>query len=261
MKGKTLSVDWVRQIKVPGARIREVDMADGPALLATCPAMVRRHVGRRGRVTLQSAEEFIEWLHRDRLEGRRCGFAVVPTWSDRLLGVYHIWAVGDGGKTVGFEAGWGFPFWGSPLFGLWTAAVLDYCVDSLGARRVETRVAVDNLAGQAALLRLGAVREGVVAPIGNGRRSSPEVAWSILSNEWLERRAELPSASVDLTYGASMEILNDEFDLPTSTKEPDEGHGLFLVAESSGALRTARDNPTCCAPPDASGAVFPEEAY
>lgn len=256
MAGWSNGAHQMTPLRVPGARIREIGEADGPALLATCPSMIARHQRVRGRATLESADRFIEWLQAERRTGRRCGLAVVPTWGDRLLGMYHVWSVGDDEQTVGFEAGLGFPFWGSPLFGLWTAAILDYCVDSLLARRVETRVTADNLVGQTALLRLGAVREGVVTA-GNGRRYTPQVVWSILSDEWLKRRADRPSVT---SRGASMEIFSDDVDLPGLGAGADEGAGLYLVSEDGGP-RTARDNPTCCAPPEAPAAVFPDDAY
>ena len=58
-------------------------------------------------------------------------------------------------------------------------------IDVIGSRRLEARVAVKNTRGNAALRRLGAVREGLLRKsfLRNGEFLDQSL-WTILAEEW-----------------------------------------------------------------------------
>jgi RimJ/RimL family protein N-acetyltransferase len=56
----------------------------------------------------------------------------------------------------------GSSFWGTGLFVEGAEAVLDFAFDGMGLQMVGARAATENLRGNAALQKLGAVRQGVI---------------------------------------------------------------------------------------------------
>ena len=135
--------------------------------------------------TLDGLERFIAWTDRQRTEGQSVCFAIVPRGSDTAIGVFQLRSL-DSGFGV---AEWGFvmasDFWGDGLFGDGARLIIDFAIDVIGSRRLEARVAVKNTRGNAALRRLGAVREGLLRRsfLRNGEFLDQSL-WTILAEEW-----------------------------------------------------------------------------
>ena len=95
---------------------------------------------------------------------------------------------------LGFAtAEWGFalgrPFWGAGIYPEAAALVLDFVFDTLGAHRVEARAALMNGRGNSALLKMGAVREGMLRKslLIDGRYID-QVLYAIVDDDWRARR-------------------------------------------------------------------------
>ena len=135
--------------------------------------------------TLDGLERFIAWTDRQRAAGQSICFAVVPRGSDTAIGVFQLRSL-DSGFGV---AEWGFvmasDFWGDGLFGDGARLIIDFAIDVIGSRRLEARVAVKNTRGNAALRKLGAVREGLLRKsfLRNGEFLDQSL-WTILAEEW-----------------------------------------------------------------------------
>jgi ribosomal-protein-alanine N-acetyltransferase len=68
--------------------------------------------------------------------------------------------------------------------------IVDFAMDRLGVRRLEARAAVDNVRGNGALQKLGAVREGVLRQCFQcGGQARDHVMWAILRDDWQRLRA------------------------------------------------------------------------
>ncbi|MEP6914745.1 MAG: GNAT family protein, partial [Acidobacteriota bacterium] len=116
-------------------------------------------------------------------------FAVVPHDTETAAGVFQMWPVGRdcGALEMGFALD---PrLWGTGAFTECARAAIDYAFDSMGIHRIEARISVANLRAQAALAKLGAVREGVLRQCfwSEGRLTDYEL-WSIVSADWLRHR-------------------------------------------------------------------------
>jgi RimJ/RimL family protein N-acetyltransferase len=87
------------------------------------------------------------------------------------------------------NAEWGFviasEFWGEGIFGDGARLLIDFAFDVIGARRLEARAATENGRGNAALRKLGAVREGLLRKsfLRNGEFLDQSL-WTILAEEW-----------------------------------------------------------------------------
>jgi RimJ/RimL family protein N-acetyltransferase len=86
-------------------------------------------------------------------------------------------------------AEWGFvvgqPYWGTGLFSNGARLVLSYLFETVGVRRLEARTVITNGRANGALLKLGAVCEGVLRQgFSSGERCLDQFLWSILANEW-----------------------------------------------------------------------------
>jgi RimJ/RimL family protein N-acetyltransferase len=102
---------------------------------------------------------------------------------------------------MGFRvAEWGVAmaaqYWGAGLFLDAARLLLDFAFNELGVHRLEARAAVANGRSQAAMLKLGAVQEGVLRQsltTSDGQRLD-QVLWSVLADDWrqLTSRTDAP---------------------------------------------------------------------
>ena len=77
-------------------------------------------------------------------------------------------------------------YWGAGLFLDASRLLLDFAFNELGVHRLEARAAVANGRSQAAMLKLGAVQEGVLRQsltTADGERLD-QVLWSVLDEDW-----------------------------------------------------------------------------
>jgi RimJ/RimL family protein N-acetyltransferase len=137
--------------------------------------------------TLDGLERFIAWTHRQRAAGQLVCFAIVPHGSDSAIGLFQVRSL----DAAFGNAEWGFvmasEFWGDGLFGEGARLIIDFAFDVIGSRRLEARAAITNSRGNAALRRLGAVREGLLRKsfLRNGEFVDQSL-WAILAEEWRE---------------------------------------------------------------------------
>jgi ribosomal-protein-alanine N-acetyltransferase len=191
--------DWRMRLPViagAGITLRELRMADAPALLALlAEAEVARFISPPP-TTVEGFERFIAWAQQERSAGRYICFAVVPEGTDTAVGIFQIrhLDVPDG------TAEWGFamdrPMWGTGLFAAAARLTIDFAFDALGVHRLEARAAVGNGRGNGALAKIGAVREGVLRSsfLRQGQYHD-QALWSIVREDW-RRQQQIGSAAV-----------------------------------------------------------------
>lgn len=174
--------------------LRELQPADGPALLALLSTEEVARFISPPPATVAGFEQFIGNSHRDRAAGLAACFAVVPDGADVAVGVFQLRALERPAPRERddqmFQTGeWGFAlgsaYWGSGLFLHAAAHVLDFAFDRVGVLRLEARAAVVNGRGNGALRKTGAVQEGVLRRSFNrGGQFHDQVLWSILAEDW-----------------------------------------------------------------------------
>jgi RimJ/RimL family protein N-acetyltransferase len=120
-------------------------------------------------VTPEGFERFIQWSHRKRMAGQYVCFGIVPAGYDVAVGIFQVQIPSGEIPEWGFAMG--SPFWGTGLFLQGAEAVLDFAFHGIGLEELCACAAVDNGRGNAALQKVGAVREGIIRGglIRNGR--------------------------------------------------------------------------------------------
>ena len=178
---------WTRLPELAGTGfvLRELRTLDAPALAEMLgSSKVAEHLS-PGPMSIAETEAFIAWTARARFAGRYICYGVVPEGSDQAVGVFQIWPLEPGFHTAEWGFALGHRYWGSGLFTSAARFVLGFTFETLGVERLEARVAVDNARGNAALRKLGAVREGVLRRCFQSQGEYRDhVMWSILVDEW-----------------------------------------------------------------------------
>jgi len=90
------------------------------------------------------------------------------------------------------EIGWtwiGEKFQGTGINAICKGLLLDYCFKKLDLRRVEFKIDINNLKSQKAIVKIGAIKEGLLRNynIQSYGESAGTYVYSILKEEWLSR--------------------------------------------------------------------------
>ena len=190
--------DWRALLPVLGGAnfiLRELRADDAPTLLSMMSTEEVARFISPPPTTLDGFERFIAWTERQRQLGHSVCFGVVPTGLATAIGLFQLRALAQGFESCEWGFALGSQFWGTGLFVDGAAAVLNFGVDVLGAKRFEARASVANGRGNAALRKIGAVQEGILRRsfLRDGRYHD-QVLWSILAEDWrLQRIGQAPA--------------------------------------------------------------------
>ena len=143
---------------------------------------------------------FIAWAHRQREAGAYVCFAVTLRGFDTAIGIFQVRQLDPTFETAEWGFAIGSAFWGTGVFQDGATQVLDFTFDVLGVHRLEARAALLNGRGNAALVKLGAVKEGVLRKsfLHNGRYVD-QALYTILAEERTAARAM--AARTDVRFG------------------------------------------------------------
>lgn len=169
--------------------LRELRLDDAPSLLATLTTDdVSRFIA-PSPSSIDGFERFIEWTLSQRKSGSYACFGIVPTGHEHPIGIFQVRSLDPSFQKAEWDFAMGSAFWGSGLFADAAHLVLGFTFDALGAHRLEARAAVFNGRGNGALLKLGAVQEGVLRRsfVRNGTYHD-QILWAILAGDWREQR-------------------------------------------------------------------------
>ena len=142
--------------------LRELRISDAPSLVALLATdEVSRFISPPP-ATIDGFERFIGWTFGQRAAGTYACFAVTLKGFDTAIGIFQVRETDPGFATAQWGFALGSPFWGTGVFQEGAELVLAFVFDTLRVHRLEARVAVPNGRGHGALLKIGAVREGVL---------------------------------------------------------------------------------------------------
>jgi ribosomal-protein-alanine N-acetyltransferase len=194
--------DWRSGLPVlSGGRVtlRELRVEDGNALL---PLITAPEVVRFMSPTPETPNWFANFItstSRQRQAGRYAGFAVVPHGHDRPVGLVQLRQLDPGFSTAEWGIALGSDWWGRGLFEDAGRLVLAFAFDTLGVHRLEARVASQNARGNAAVVKLGAVAEGLLRrSLRTSEGELDQVLWSWLEDDW--RRDEARRVAEELVW-------------------------------------------------------------
>jgi RimJ/RimL family protein N-acetyltransferase len=182
--------DALPTLEGEGVRLRELRRLDSVplhAMLAT--DRVSRYIAPPP-ATPSELAQFIARMRRQRAQGRRICFGVIPRNADHPVGMFQVWRL-DGTFDI---AEWGFalgaPFWGSGVFMEAAQLVLRFAFETLEVKRLEARAACENGRGNGALRKIGATTEGILRQCFNCRgQRTDHVMWGLLAEEWRGRHS------------------------------------------------------------------------
>jgi RimJ/RimL family protein N-acetyltransferase len=169
--------------------LRELRVSDAPALFVMLTTVEVTRFISPPPTTIEGFEKFIAWAHRERVAGQYVCFAIVPRGSETAIGLFQI-------RSLEAEFGtseWGFAvaseFWGTGIFRDGARLAIGFAFDTLGTRRLEARASLANTRGNAALQKLGAVREAILRKsfLRYGELHD-QALWTILADEWQDAR-------------------------------------------------------------------------
>ncbi|ASS74147.1 GNAT family N-acetyltransferase [Tumebacillus algifaecis] len=146
--------------------------------------------------SLAKAQFFIEEAIEQVAKGTELVFVIIEQGTDRIIGSTRYLDISIPHR--GLEIGWTWlhpSVWRSQVNSECKYLLLRYAFETLGCIRVQLKTDARNLRSQAAIARLGAVREGTlrnhrILPDGYRRDS---VYFSILDTEWADVKARLES--------------------------------------------------------------------
>jgi len=180
--------DWQRALPVlRGARVvlRELRASDAPSLFAMLTAdEVARFISPPP-TSVSGFEQFIAWTLRQRRAGTYACFAVTVRGYDTAIGIFQLRQIDADFRTAEWGFAIGSPFWGTGVFREGADLMLDFVFETVGVYRLEARASVQNGRGNAALRKMGAVKEAILRKsfLRNGEQVD-QVLYAILEDEW-----------------------------------------------------------------------------
>jgi len=160
-----VSTDWRNRLPVLTNRqvvLRELRASDAPSL---CALLTTEEVSRfisPPPTTVEGFERFIAWTLRQRTAGTYACFAVTLQGFDTAIGIFQLRETEPGFGTAEWGFAIGSQFWGTGVFQQSAEMMLKFAFDTVGVQRLEARAAVQNGRGNGALLKMGAVQEGIL---------------------------------------------------------------------------------------------------
>jgi RimJ/RimL family protein N-acetyltransferase len=175
--------------------LRELRMSDAASLLAMLSTQEVSRFLSPPPTTLEGYERFIAWTLRQRAEGAFACFAVTLKGFDTAIGLFQVRQLDTSFATAEWGFAIGSPFWGTGVFGDGAALVLDFVFNTIGVHRLEARAAARNGRGNGALLKVGAVQEGILrrALLRNGQYLD-QILYAIIADDW-RRSKDVAAAS------------------------------------------------------------------
>jgi ribosomal-protein-alanine N-acetyltransferase len=198
--------DWRRALPtLKGKRVvlRDLHTSDAASLqaLLTTPEVSRFLY--QPPSSVEGFERFIAWSQLQRSEGVGVCFALTLPDFDTAAGIFQVRAIGQElgvSEHAGLEpsfsvAEWGFalgaPLWGTGAFREAADLVLEFAFEVLRVHRLEATAAVKNGRGNHALMKLGAVQEGVLRrSLFSNNQYLDEALYSILEDDWRRSRLQ-----------------------------------------------------------------------
>jgi RimJ/RimL family protein N-acetyltransferase len=194
---EVVTTDWRTGLPVlTGKRVtlRELRMSDAASLFAMLTTEEVARFISPPPTTVEGFERFIAWTIRQRAAGTYACYAVTLHGFDTAIGIFQVRETEPGFNTAEWGFAVGSPFWGTGVFEESAELVLEFVFERIGVHRLEARAAVRNGRGNGALVKIGAVHEGVLRKsfVRNGQYLD-QVLYAIVEDDWrASREASAP---------------------------------------------------------------------
>jgi RimJ/RimL family protein N-acetyltransferase len=189
---QVVSSDWRQQLPMLAGEqvvLRELRASDATSLFALLTTEEVSRFISPPPSTVEGFERFIAWTLRQRSAGTYVCFAVTLKGFDTAIGIFQVRETEPGFGTGEWGFAIGSPFWGTGVFQEGAQLVLEFAFETIGVHRLEARAAVKNGRGNGALLKAGAVQEGILRKsfLRNGEYLD-QVLYAIVEDDWRASR-------------------------------------------------------------------------
>ncbi len=189
---QVITTDWRSRLPVLTGNmvtLRELRTSDAESLFAMLTTEEVSRFISPPPSTVEGFERFIAWTLRQRTAGTYACFAVTLKGFDTAIGIFQIRQTESGFGTAEWGFALGSPFWGTGVFQDSAELMLEFAFDTIGVHRLEARAAVKNGRGSGALLKVGAVQEGILRKsfLRNGQYLD-QVLYAIVEDDWRAAR-------------------------------------------------------------------------
>ncbi len=190
--GEVVSSNWRQQLPVLAGkqvRLRQLRASDAQSLFTMLTTEEVSRFISPPPTTVEGFERFIGWAQRQQAAGTYACFAVTVKGFDTAIGIFQVRESEPGFGTAEWGFAIGSPFWGAGVFQDAAELVLEFAFETLDVHRLEARAAVLNGRGNGALLKMGAVQEGVLRKsfLRDGRYLD-QVLYAIVEDDWRATR-------------------------------------------------------------------------
>lgn len=179
---------WTAELPVlsgPRVTLREIDHADGEALLRELePAEIEVCI-EPPPTTVEIFHQYIAWVRRQRARGRAICFSIFVDGNPDAVGLLQVRSLGRRFAVAEWGAGLTRRYRGNGIFGEVMSLVGPFVFDTLGVRRLEARTSGGNAGAIASLERLGAVKEACLRQsfLKHGEYLDDEL-WAVTDVDW-----------------------------------------------------------------------------
>jgi RimJ/RimL family protein N-acetyltransferase len=136
-------------------------------------------------VTEVAVQRVIERARRDRIVGSGFTYVITHGTARPPIGLIQVRRLDPGFEVAEWECTLAPSARGAGIFVEAIRLVGSFAFDTVGARRLETRVLLHNGRGNTALRKLGAVEEGILRRSARrGGEWVDQVLWSLLKEDW-----------------------------------------------------------------------------
>jgi RimJ/RimL family protein N-acetyltransferase len=184
--------DWRRELPVLHARtisLREPSRDDLPALVSLLALPDATRFGIDDRINDASVLDAIGRFERDRSAGLAVTYAVTSNATGSVVGLVQVRQLDPAWEGAEWESTLSPSVRGSGAFLEMARLAGSFAFDEIGAHRIEARVILQNGRANGALLKLGAVQEGILRrSLRRGSEYLDQVLWSVLKEDWAPNR-------------------------------------------------------------------------
>jgi RimJ/RimL family protein N-acetyltransferase len=187
-----VNADWRQALPVlSGTRVtlRELRPSDAPSLFALLTVEEVSRFISPPPSSIEGFERFVAWALRQRQTGAYVCFAVTLPGDDTAIGVFQLRELDAGFRSAEWGFAVGASFWGSGVFAEAATLALTFAFECLGVHRMEARACAQNGRGNAALRKIGAVKEAVLRrSFLRGGEYLDQNLWTIVDEDWQARK-------------------------------------------------------------------------
>ena len=190
-----VSSDWQASLPVlTGVQVvlRELRASDAASLFAMLTSEEVSRFISPPPTTIEGFQRFIAWTLREREAGRYICYAVTIKGYDTAIGIFQVRELEPCFSTAEWGFAIGSAFWGTGVFQESAELVMEFAFETLGVHRLEARATVKNGRGNGALLKIGAVQEGLLRRsfLKNGEFVD-QVLYAIVEDDWRDIRHDI----------------------------------------------------------------------